>query len=179
MVTEAELSSAIAEATRHAYYNLVHLHPESYYYFSLITTGEAHPPVIAAWSHEALAAAIAERSDRDQAASWLKWSYADSPYFCFGETYFAKVQELFRSRPDIRFLSDAEREEEFELRLRAMENAVASLNSAGVFGTGKERESIVVTVEVMPPDFSNTERTIRLNPPRAIKDWLEEIAEVE
>ena len=31
----------------------------------------------------------------------------------------------------------------------------------------------------MPPEYSNTERTIRLNPKEAIEEWLKEAAEEE
>jgi len=36
----------------------------------------------------------------------------------------------------------------------------------------------VVNVEVMPPDATNVERAIRLNPPAALADWLSEAAEL-
>lgn len=89
--TEDELTDAIADATRRAVADLFREHPEDFYYCSLITTGEAHPPVLAAWSRGALTAA-AEAADADDARWGLKWSYADSPYFGFGDAHFGEVR---------------------------------------------------------------------------------------
>ena len=35
----------------------------------------------------------------------------------------------------------------------------------------------MINVEVVPPDHTNTERAIRLNPPEAITQWLADAAE--
>ena len=51
------------------------------------------------------------------------------------------------------------------------------LDRAGVFGTGPKRAGIVVNVECMPPDRTNVERALRLNPPEALEVWLREAAE--
>ena len=65
-----------------------------------------------------------------------------------------------------------------EEKLSAMEAAMASLDGDGVFGRGEARRGIIVAVEVMPPDPSNTERVLRLNPSSTILDrWLEDTAE--
>ena len=61
--------------------------------------------------------------------------------------------------------------------MSAMEEAMARLDQAGLFGTGSKRAHIVINVEVMPPDYTNTERAKRLNPPEALVDWLKEAAE--
>jgi HD-like signal output (HDOD) protein len=58
-----------------------------------------------------------------------------------------------------------------------MESAVGRLDSEGTFGTGLERLGIVVLVEVMPPDHTNTERALRLNPREALTEWLNDAAE--
>jgi hypothetical protein len=58
-----------------------------------------------------------------------------------------------------------------------MEAAMKRLNEEGLFGSGPERWSIVVNVEVMPPDETNTARGIRLNPAEALTEWFEEWAE--
>ena len=52
--SQDELTAAIADATRQAVFALFREHPGRYYYCSLVTTGEAHPPYLSAWSHEAL-----------------------------------------------------------------------------------------------------------------------------
>lgn len=176
-MTEHKLVAAIKDATKRAYEDLLRLHPGKYYYFSLITTGEAHSPVVAAWSEEALEEAVKGEDDKDDARWGLKWSYADSPYYCFGEEYFQEAEHLFSKRPDIRQLDGVERTRELSFRFGVMEEAVQALESEGLFGVGDSRNGIVVNVEVMPPDPSNAERAIRLNPPKAIVEWLEEAAE--
>jgi len=84
-----------------------------------------------------------------------------SPFYCFGESHFAEVRQLFAARPP------AGTEADYEARLEAMERAVALLDAEGLFGAGDERRDILVNVEVMPPDETNTARAARLNPPDA------------
>jgi hypothetical protein len=175
--TESDLARAIASAAETAIRKLFAEHPGRYYYLSLITTGEAHPPVLAAWSQEALEDAVKKHAN-SVATRWvLKWSYADSPYFCFGEEFFEPVRQLFAMRPDIHSLNNGTRNAEYELRLGAMEAAMSTLDQRGLFGLGKDRHNIVINVEVMPPDYTNTLRAMRLNPPEAARTWLEEAAE--
>lgn len=175
---QSDLTNVITSAARMAFSSLFQQHPGKYYYCSLITTGEAHSPVVAAWSEEALAAATAEMDDPNEAAAELKWSYADSPFYCYGEEFFQRVNELFQERPQLTYVETKEEwESEYQLRVDAMEAAMAQLDSEGIFGTGKDRLETVVLVEVMPPDSTNTERAKRLNPPEALTEWLEEAAE--
>jgi hypothetical protein len=175
--TAADLTCAIKLAVLQAATELFARHPGHYYYFSLITTGEAHAPVIAAWSDEALEEAVKNEVDKENAKWGLKWSYADSPFYCFGEDHFSEVNRLFSLRPIVYGLTDDKWKSEVILRMGAMEQAIAELDAQGLFGVGDTRRTIVVNVEVMPPDRSNTERAIRLNPPEAIEEWLREAAE--
>ena len=46
-----------------------------------------------------------------------------------------------------------------------------------MFGQGEQRLNIVINAEFMPPDYTNTERALRLNPQETLKEWLEEAAE--
>lgn len=167
----AVLKEAIARATQEAATTLFSSSTETFYYFALITSGEAHAPVLSAWSYEKL------KTVPEDQQPLVKWSYADSPYFDFGSEYFAEVRRLFEQRPSLLTMDDASRTAEYELRLSAMELGLAEVDANGVFGTGSERERIVINVEVVPPDYTNTERAIRLNPPEALKDWLNEAAE--
>jgi len=181
--TEDELVAAIESAAEMAIKDLFVRHPGHYYYLSFITTGEAHPPILAAWSEEALEEAVRNevdsrrRPDKEDARWGLKWSYADSPFCCYGSEHFERVNHLFAMRPGIDSLDASAWEAEYDLRLRAMETALSRLDLKGTFGVGEERLRMVVNVEVMPPDFTNTERAKRLNPPEAIRTWLEEAAE--
>jgi hypothetical protein len=178
--SQAELIDAIELATRQAVNELFAQHAEQFYYLTLITGGEALSPVLSAWSVEALERAISIAADKDEARFNLEWCYASSPYFCFGEEYFREVERLFDLRPDIDSFKDDSEESwqaEYELRLGAMEEALARLDRTGMFGIGEARNRIVVNAEVMPPDYSNTVRAQRLNPPAAIRDWLIHVAE--
>ncbi len=166
-IPKSELEVAITDATRKAVMSLFENHNENFYYLSLITTGEALRPYLSAWSWEAL-----KNESED-----LKWSYADSPYCLYGDEFFQPVAELYSKRPSLHDDINEEWETEYNLRLDAMEAALAQLDKEGVFGEGEARNNIVINAEVMPPDFTNTERAKRLNPELAIKDWLIEAAE--
>ncbi|CAL9668131.1 DUF4303 domain-containing protein [Streptomyces sp. enrichment culture] len=169
--TESELADAVHRAARAALLDLFRAHPgHRFYYCTLVTSGEGYGPALSAWSVEALAA----ESERQGCAPLdIKWSYADSPFCCYGEEHLEPVRPLFEARGDLFDLPDDEADTEFELRLRAMETAVARLDAEGVFGTGADRHRVVVTVEV-PSEEGDEERTRRLNPPEALTDWARE-----
>lgn len=173
--TEDDLAKEIKVATRLSFEKLIQTYPGHYYYFTLITSGEAFPPIVSAWSIEALESAANNKEIREL----IKWSYADSPFCFFGEEFFQDVKQLFFKRPYLIDLPDGEWEKEYDLRLNAMERALKELDEEGLFEKNGPRNSIVINAEVMPPDATNTERAIRLNPPEAIIDWLNEAAEIE
>ena len=60
-----------------------------------------------------------------------------------------------------------------------MEKVMADLDKEGLFGSGERRKCIVVAAEVMPPEYENTERVLRLNEKENLTEWLEEAAETE
>jgi hypothetical protein len=163
----AELVDAIFVATKAALTDLFREFPtHHFYYFSLITTGEALSPNVAAWSTEALDEVAGKYNGDPNARAELKWSYADSPFYCYGEQHFDEVRRLFAALgvPDP---FDAEaRMAAYLLKMSAMEAAMARLERTGVFGSGPTRAGIVVLVECMPPDHTNVERALRLNPLR-------------
>jgi hypothetical protein len=173
-----ELVDAIAAAARSAIAALFREHPgEHFYYCALVTSGEAIAPSLTAWSKEALDAAVSQCGDDPSARAELKWSYADSPYYCYGDENFSEVRRLF----DAFSVPDASDEDawraSYTLRMSAMEDALARLDQSGLFGTGSRRAGIVINVESMPPDHTNVERALRMNPRAALEDWLREAAE--
>ena len=175
---DLEMVKAIENAARNACKSLFSKYKENFYYCSLITDGGAHCPILSAWSYEALERMSLNEKDPINAKYYLKWSYADSPYFAYGEEYFDEVKEIFNRRPML--LTNYEKYmKEYELRLNSMEKAMANLDKEGLFGFGNQRLNIVINAEIMPPDYSNTERALRLNPREALNEWLEEIAEEE
>ncbi|WP_229421919.1 DUF4303 domain-containing protein [Massilia aquatica] len=177
MPSAAEMSSAIEIATRSALEQLFNTVPESFYYCVLITTGEGLAPCLAAWSWEALERA-AGQSDA-QARQWLQWSWGDSPYLAYGDEFFGPVKDLFLKRDAMmRLRTDEESARELDVRLACMAKALANLDAQGLFGSGERRSAILISAEVSPPDYTNTERAVLLNPAGALlDDWLRDCAE--
>lgn len=197
-----ELVDIIQDAARKAITDLFHEHKEHFYYCSLITTEEALCPIISAWSREALERTTRDRGnvypdiltwsvwsketvekarkeidDQAEAKSNLKWSYAESPYFAYGKKYFKSVEKVFNERMNC-IANEKEYDKEIQLRINTMEKAMSNLDREGIFGIGTQRLNIVINVELMPPDYTNTERALRLNPAEALEEWLEEAAEI-
>lgn len=170
------LVELIQSATQKALSKLFKEQKEKFYYCSLITTGEGLCPIISAWSYEALERVANEEDDVEEAKFYLKWSYDETPYFAYGEEYFEDVNRVFLER--MRELStQEERDREIRIRINSMEKVMHNLDMNGMFGKEQERLGIVINAEFMPPDFTNTERALRLNPREALNEWLEEIAE--
>lgn len=172
------LVEVIQKAAYKAFNELFKKHKERFYYCSLITTGEGACPIISAWSEEALERAANEEDDVEEAKYYLKWSYEETPYFAYGEEYFEEVKEVFLERMS-KITTETERDEEIQLRINAMERVMHNLDEMGMFGQDEERLGIVINAEFMPPDYTNTERALRLNPREALDEWIEEIAEEE
>lgn len=149
---------------------------DRFYYFTVLTTGEALAPCVSAWSVEALNHAVAGAVNLRGVLD-LKWSYADSPFYNYGDARLGAVRETFLARPGADLLSGDAWDEEFSFRLECMEEALRSVDAEGLFGRGEQRNEIVINVELMPPDASNVERARRLNPPAALVDWMIEAAE--
>ncbi len=148
---------------------------EHYYYVTLVTDGGANTPCISAWSYEALYRISTDEGEQED----ICWSYADSPYCCWKQERFENVNKLLLSRKSIWDLDSEEFKTEYNLRFEAMETAMKCLDQEGIFGINQKRTDVVVLVEVMPPDFTNTERAYRMNcvnSPIFLK-WLKEAAE--
>jgi hypothetical protein len=176
-VSTLALVDAIAVATAAAATELFGEFPgHHFYYFALVTTGEAHAPNVTAWSIEALDEAAAKLQTDPHARADLKWSYADSPFHCYGERHFSEVRRLFDALPELDPHDDAAWRHRYDFRMSVMEEALARLEREGLFGTGPARARIVVNVECMPPDHTNVERALRLNPAEALTYWLKEAA---
>lgn len=173
---DLDLVKILKIATQKAFISLFNNYDEEFYYCSLITDGQGNCPFISAWSKEALSRILLTEENPEEAKLELKWSYADSPYCLYGEEYFSEVNDVFNKRMET--LSNAQEiENEFEIRINSMEKVMADLDEEGLFGTKNERLNIVINAEVMPPDYSNTLRALRLNPREALTKWLLEAAE--
>ena len=181
---EQTLVEALKEATKKAFVNLFAQNPKEHFYYCTLVLIEAQGcPVVSAMSEEALDRVIKKYIEEykvedspENLRQDLKWSYADSPYNLYGEQYFTKVQQIVEER-DAKLQSDEYFEQEYEIRMNIMEKVMADLDQEGIFGSGEQRNRIVVAAEVMPPDDTNTSRVLRLNAKENLKEWLEEAAE--
>ncbi|WP_342441950.1 DUF4303 domain-containing protein [Lysinibacillus sp. FSL K6-0057] len=175
-----QLADVIVCAARKTFLDLFK-NGERYYYCTLCTTGEGHAPSVSAWSWEALERQAAKQTNSNisERASLIKWSYADSPYYCYGEENFSNVRQCFNKRPYIYTLEGEAWQQELALRLAAMELAMKKLDEEGLFALNQTRDSVCILVEVMPPEEINTEIALRLNhqSSTALQQWLLEAAE--
>ena len=148
---------------------------EHYYYITLTTDSGANTPCISAWSYEALHRSSNDEEEQEE----IKWSYADSPYCCWKQEEFEKVKVLLLSRENIWALDSEAFDTEYNLRFEAMEAAMKRLDQEGMFDVNQKRDDVIVLVEVMPPDYTNTERAYRMNSEKSVifSEWLEEAAE--
>lgn len=170
-----ELIEALVKAARAAFLSLKETTKEHFYFYAFIFDEGLHP-YISAWSYEALEESIMEQQIPEEEKNWWKWDSADSPYVDYGyDKFFGEVSELLDKRAD--GLSDDELyESEWVVRIDSMEEAMKRLDGLGLFGTGKERERVVINVEQAPPDGDGSEykRALRLNPPSALlSEYLE------
>jgi hypothetical protein len=125
---QRDLADAIADAARRSFADLFSENPGSYYYCTLVTTGQAHSPVVSAWSEEALDLSVAQELEPALVREEIRWSAADSPYCAYGESYFAAVGAMFERRPRLTpAMTRNERDAEYELRLSAMETAMVRI----------------------------------------------------
>lgn len=169
-----ELKTAAKHAVRKTFLSLKEEHPERFYFLVLTTCGKAPPPSFSAWSHEALAREAARQPEGD-GDFYIKWSYGESPYFCYHEENFAELSRLFYLRPTMdTAMSEGAWLEEYQFRIDALVLALSELDDEGLFGVGEQRHQIVINVEVMPPDDTNTENAILLNPPESLVAYLSE-----
>ena len=154
----------------------VHKTSKEHFYFYAYIFDEGLHPYISAWSYEALEKSIAEQQISDDDKSWWKWDSADSPYAVYGyDEFFGEVGELLDKRAG-KLSEDELYEIEWNIRIDSMEEAMKRLDASGLFGTGKERECVVINVEQAPPDSDGSEynRALRLNP---VSDLLSEYLE--
>lgn len=157
----ADAAGATIEAMRRA-------HPERFYAFALLTAGEAQAPYLSACSLEA-----------DLAEGLGRWSLADTPYAVWGyEEHFTDVARAFRDRGELFERDGRDFEDEYALRLASIEEGLRLLDVAGLFGTGDERQRVLLIAGTMPPDENDAGFVRRLNPSGPLYDeWLRDCAE--
>jgi hypothetical protein len=174
-----ELIDEIASAARKAFTSLFQ-NKESYYYCVLLTTGEAHPPYISAWSWEALAREGEKQSSQKISAKeqmdLLKYSPADSPYCIYGyDDYFGTVIEMFNKRPIMDYNNEEKWSMEYSIRYNAMIAAMKKLDDENLFSLNQPRNRVLINVEVMGEDEGILSKNARKfnNCETVIKDYID------
>lgn len=157
----------LVEALQNAFQNTVTSlrteHNENFYYYAFIFDEGLHP-YISAWSYEAYEKSVIDNQINDDDKTWWKWNYADSPYAVYGyDEFFSEVSELLDEREN-KLSDDDLYDIEWNTRIASMEEALKRLDKRGFFGVGKNRKSVVINVEIAPPDCQEYERAMRLNP---------------
>lgn len=168
-----ELVKALVKAARSAFASLKETHPEQFYYYAFVFDEGMHP-YISAWSYEALERSIIENKITDEEKDWWKWDYSDSPYAVYGyDEFFNEVHQLLDQRAD-GLSVDELYDIEWSVRIASMEEALKRLDRSGSFGIREGRKSVVINVETAPPDGSEYNRALRLNPSSALlAEYLE------
>lgn len=105
---------------------------------------------------------------------FLKWSYADSPYSVYDEYGFEEVKKLFLERDSLKNNLD-----EINYRFNLMFNVLKDLDNEGLFSNKIDRNELLLNLEVIPPNYSNTLRAIKLNPKdsKILDTWIKEAGE--
>lgn len=167
------LVAAFETALKNSFSSLRTTYNEQFYYYAFIFDSGLYP-YISAWSYEALEKSIIENNIDDQERAWWKWDCCDSPYVAYGyDEFFGQVKNLLDERG--RELSEDDLfDAEWKIRVASMEESLKRLDQTGFFGTGDARKSVVVNVEVVPPDIGGYYSALRLNPKSSLlSDYLE------
>lgn len=164
-----KLIKMIEEAMEKALNKLFEEHKETFYCFTLNTSGEAFSVSFTAYSKEGLEKIVSEslkrnpERDIEEEIQCLKWSYADSPYslYCYNE-YFSHIADyIINKRKKLK--TERRIDNHREKVLNSMEKAMYNIDSKGKFSNGQQRSNIVINVEFTPPDYTSVERAFRLN----------------
>ena len=164
---DEEIVEALVKAAANAFSSLKETHKEHFYYYVFVFDAGMHP-YISAWSYEALEKSFIGKKITGEKRDWWKWDYSDSPYVVYGyDEFFNEVSELLDKRASgLSF--DELYNIEWDIRVASTEEALKRLDRSGLFGSGEDRKNVVINVETAPPDGSEYNRALRLNPPSTL-----------
>jgi hypothetical protein len=173
-VVNLPAAQVIAEATRASVSELREMHPEAFNVVGLADTGDPAPPYL-----------MVSSAEGDARSSVDRWDLAASPYAVWGyDDHFMPVVELYEDEGlfamdgDV-MSEDARLDVAHVNHLATLEEALRILDIDGFFGRGADRESVLLTVEITPPDHLNASFARRLNPDGPLLDeWLAKVAEL-
>lgn len=174
-----EVVDVFEKALRDSFSSLTSMHNEHFYYFAFIMDEGLHP-YISAWSYESLEESIINNKISDEEKGWWKWDYADSPYAVYGyDEFFGEAGTLLDKR-EKELTEDELYDKEWYVRIASMIEAMKRLDNKGFFGTGEDREKVVINVEIAPPDGIEKENALFLNPKSdLLDDYLQYCEESE
>ncbi|MCM1309286.1 MAG: DUF4303 domain-containing protein, partial [Butyrivibrio sp.] len=148
-----QITSALYTAFKSAVTDLRKKHHERFYYYVFVSDSP-WCPYLSACSYESYERLLAsEEDDEEDDEGWRKWDYCDSEYCVYGyEEYFGEAAKLLAERAE--GMDDDELYgDEWETRLASMEEALRRLDSEGFFGTGENRNAVVINAECVPPSY--------------------------
>ena len=116
-------------------------------------------------------------SDIEEVSKLIRWNPGDWQYLADDDNIFYEINEILQDVPE---RLDELDELEFTLTCQLLEDilftALSELNSAEVFGTGNERNSLVITITTLGGDTTRQLEIVqKLNPPEVYKKFREEI----
>lgn len=106
--------------------------------------------------------ALRRIAKNDQECERLRWSPQDWEYYLEGEELFARANDVLRALDQVQ---DVTEEAARERRWQVFLDALHALDSKGIFGTGKARESLLVNIMCGDQDIvAQIESARQLNP---------------
>jgi Domain of unknown function (DUF4303) len=158
------LGLEIHEAARKVFDDLKKAHPEEEVYaYALYTDSGAMTVLGSANSVRGFEKAISQQPDTSPATlAYYKWATSEWAYEGWKSSYFNEISEQLRTSKDRADFSSFKRN-----ILASMKGALKKLDEEGFFGTGAEREKVVLFISVTDDDSAESvenESAILLNP---------------
>jgi hypothetical protein len=180
------LKDALICAGRKAFTEMRRGHcSERFYCIGLITTGDMGYVLPTAMTEEGLETVARKykalqayaATPLDQLRRELRWSPSDSPLLYEGKIHFDEVDRILdvitRRYQAIKTDHGSEESEDFwQLFVAAVCGVLAALDHERVFGTGRDREKVFVTMLIGDQDDSILHIGRRLNPSSTVA-WFE------
>lgn len=167
-----DLIEHIAQATASVFSALKSEHPNEHFYaFALYTDSSAMSVLAAGNSEQALEDILKNADDRSpESDAYYRWASSEWAYEAFHGAEFKGVSKTVRESPDrsnfSKFKADVH---------AAMIEALRKVDADGVFGTGADRENIIIFVTITDDDNAEqleNDSAKLLNSPAAYQRFL-------
>ncbi|VWB26961.1 hypothetical protein BLA13014_00996 [Burkholderia aenigmatica] len=167
-----DLIAHIAQATATVFSALRNEHPdEDFYAFALYTDSSAMSVQAAGNSEQALEEVLKNAEDRSpESDAYSRWASSEWAYEAFRGVGFKEISKALRESPDrsnfSKFKADAH---------AAMIEALRTADASGVFGTGTDREKIIIFVTITDDNDAEqleNDSAKQLNSPAAYQKFL-------